>query len=27
VIRKPVEPAALLALLQAHLPSGAHAVR
>jgi CheY-like chemotaxis protein len=27
LIRKPVEPAALLALLQAHLPSGAHAVR
>jgi PAS domain S-box-containing protein len=27
LIRKPVEPAALLALLKAHLPSGAHAVR
>ncbi|MGH8695889.1 MAG: PAS domain S-box protein, partial [Burkholderiales bacterium] len=27
LIRKPVEPAALLALLEAHLPSGAHAVR
>jgi PAS domain S-box-containing protein len=27
LIRKPVEPAALLALLQAHLPSGAHAIR
>jgi PAS domain S-box-containing protein len=27
LIRKPVEPAALLALLKAHLPSGAHAGR
>jgi CheY-like chemotaxis protein len=27
LIRKPVEPAALLALLKAHLPSGTHAVR
>jgi CheY-like chemotaxis protein len=27
LIRKPVEPAVLLALLKAHLPSGAHAVR
>ena len=27
LIRKPVEPATLLALLKAHLPSGAHAVR
>ncbi len=27
LIRKPVEPGALLALLKAHLPSGAHAVR
>jgi len=27
LIRKPVEPAALLALPKAHLPSGAHTVR